>query len=543
MPHHEIAYWISFVLRLGAVGFACWYLSRLRSIEGLIVVGLTAIAASVQLAVGPLPGVRTYAFTLPFTAVVWLTVWFTGRSLVQRREAYRRLRRSEADLRATLESVSDAVFTTGASGAIDFVSPSAARLFGRPADQLQGTHVGAILGDAFPPSEGSLNSWPHALAAAAGERRVLIDAKPVADHGPSRTLYVCRDVTEQRDAETALQEALTQVSQLQERLEAENVYLRDEVRQHRAFEHIVGHSDALHAVLRKVEQVAETDATVLITGETGVGKELFARAVHGLSRRKKRSLVRVNCSTLPAPLIESELFGHERGAFTGATARRAGRVSLAHEGTILLDEIGDLPLELQPKLLRVLQEGEFERLGGTETIKVDVRVIASTNRDLAADVEAKRFRADLYFRLNVFPIVVPPLRERSEDVPELAHFFLERCQRTMHRPLNGLSKGSVERLVAYGWPGNVRELENVIERAAIAAEGPVVHIGPFEEVSNGSDRRAVGKLEDVERAHIIGVLEHTNWVVEGSAGAAAILGMNPSTLRSRLKKLRISRPG
>jgi transcriptional regulator with GAF, ATPase, and Fis domain len=283
---------------------------------------------------------------------------------------------------------------------------------------------------------------------------------------------------------------------------------------------------------------------VLIQGETGTGKELIARAIHQRSRHRERPLVKVNCAALPAGLIESELFGHEKGAFTGALGRQSGRFELADGGTIFLDEIGELPLELQAKLLRVLQEGEFERVGGSHTIKVDVRIIAATNRDLVEAVNIGAFRADLFYRLNVFPLTLPPLRERKEDIPSLVRCCLERLAKKLGKPLQALSDESLARVMRYSWPGNVRELQNVIERAAILASGPVVEIDEAldQRLPERDRSHPATTLQEVERAHILRVLEDTSWVIEGPRGAARILGLHPNTLRSRLQKLGIKNP-
>jgi formate hydrogenlyase transcriptional activator len=343
----------------------------------------------------------------------------------------------------------------------------------------------------------------------------------------------------------ALKKALSEVEDLKNRLQAENIYLQEEIKTEYNFEEIIGHSAALEKVKRKVEHVAPTEASVLIQGETGTGKELVARAIHNFSLRKNRPLVKVNCPALPAGLIESELFGHEKGAFTGAVSHKVGRFELADGGTIFLDEIGDLPLELQAKLLRVLQEGEFERVGGSRSIKVDVRVIAATNRDLKEAVEEGKFRSDLYYRLNVFPILVPPLRERKEDIPVLIRHFAVKYGVKLGKKIETISQEMMDVLQADPWPGNVRELENAIERAVIVTHTPEIRMDESLDVrlDADSDTQSSGTLEDIERAHILRVLEKTNWVIHGKRGAALVLGMNPHTLRSRLKKLGISRPG
>jgi len=319
-------------------------------------------------------------------------------------------------------------------------------------------------------------------------------------------------------------------------------YLMEEIRSDR--DAMVGDSPALRRVLEQIAQVSTTDSTVLIQGETGTGKELVARAIHERSPRRERPLVKVNCAALPRDLVESELFGHEKGAFTGATQQRRGRFELADGGTLFLDEAGELPLEAQAKLLRVLQEREFDRVGGTRSLRTDVRVIAATNRDLHARVAAGGFRADLYYRLNVFPIVAPPLRERRNDIPGLVRHFAAKAARKLGRTLDGISPAFVERAGAYDWPGNIRELENLVERAIIMSNGGVLDAVELFSPASPSEKApsvAAGDatLEEMERAHIRRVLERTRWVIEGERGAARILGLNPSTLRGRLRKLGI----
>ncbi len=348
-----------------------------------------------------------------------------------------------------------------------------------------------------------------------------------------------KEVETRRRAEADLRQALEEVDALKNRLEAENVYLQEEIQSH--FEEIVGDSEAIRKVLYKVEQVAATDATVLILGETGTGKELITRALHRLSRRRDRPLVKVNCAALPETLIESELFGHEKGAFTGALSRKTGRFELADSGTLFLDEIGDLPMDLQAKLLRVLQEGELERLGGTKTTKVDVRVVAATNRDLEKAMADGSFRPDLYYRLTVFPIEVPPLRERDGDIPLLVRFFIDSKRGPLGSRVEKIPQAVMERLVRYSWPGNVRELENVVERALILSPEKTLRL------EKGFGGAAVAaeepqRLSDVERAHILSVLEVCGWKIKGQNNAAERLGLPPPTLRDRMKKLGIVRP-
>jgi formate hydrogenlyase transcriptional activator len=353
----------------------------------------------------------------------------------------------------------------------------------------------------------------------------------------------------------ALQAALTEVETLRNRLHAENVYLQEEIRGEHNFVEMVGSSPALLEVLDKVDRVARTDATVLICGETGTGKELVARAIHDRSGRRQRPLVKVDCSAISAGLVESELFGHTKGAFTGAIERRVGRFELADGGTIFLDEIGELPPEAQVKLLRVLQEHEFEPVGSNRTVRVDVRVIAATNRNLGEAVQAGRFRADLFYRLNVFPIEVPPLRDRCSDVPQLVTFFLGRFSARFGKKVETVSDPVMERLLRYAWPGNVRELQNVIERAVILSPGPVLELDtdlaavsldqPAPSSLGAVDPEVsapLASLEDVAREHILAALRSTGGIIEGPRGAAHILKLHPNTLRSRMEKLGIKRP-
>ncbi len=339
--------------------------------------------------------------------------------------------------------------------------------------------------------------------------------------------------------------AYEEIKSLKDQLFQENVYLREEITLQCNFEEIIGADRSLLAVEKEVNQVARTDATVLLFGETGTGKELFARVVHQCSQRCDRPLIKVNCAALPAGLVESELFGHEKGAFTGALQRKIGRFELAHHGTIFLDEIGDIPPETQVKLLRVLQEHEFQRVGGTDTIQVNVRVIAATNRDLALAVENQTFRADLFYRLNVFPIHIPPLRERQEDIPLLAQYFVDKYAKLLGKSIERIHPESEKRLMNYAWPGNVRELENIIERAAILANGPILTIEeswPSVRLTKTSPSNGLVSLEDMERDYVLKVLQKTKWVVGGKKGAAEILNVHPNTLRSRLAKLGIEKP-
>jgi formate hydrogenlyase transcriptional activator len=339
--------------------------------------------------------------------------------------------------------------------------------------------------------------------------------------------------------------AYCQITELRDQLTQEKLYLQDELRSEMNYEEIIGNSAALRKVLRKVEAVAPTGSTVLIYGETGTGKELIARAVHSLSERRTNAFVKLNCAAIPTGLLESELFGHERGSFTGAVAQRIGRFELASLGTIFLDEVGEIPLDVQPKLLRVLQEREFERLGSSKTLRTDARLIAATNRDLGAMVSEQTFRSDLYYRLNVFPIRVPALRERAEDIPFLVRHFAQHFARNMKKQIDSISSETMNALLRYPWPGNIREMQNVIERAVILSRGSTLHVPSSDlrsRIGEVPEANGLATLEEVERKHIVTVLEQTNWVFAGPNGAAARLGLKRPTLQFRMQKLGITRP-
>ena len=382
----------------------------------------------------------------------------------------------------------------------------------------------------------------------------------ITNKGVIGIVVVMVDITERKKMEEALQQAhdkleqkveertvelrtaLSGIKTMKDQLEAENIYFREEIRTRGQFCNIIGHSDGLKYVLYRAEQVAPMNTTVLILGETGTGKDMIAAAIHDMSPRKDRPLITVNCAALPGNLIESELFGREKGAFTGADTRQVGRFEVAHGSTLCLDEIGELPLELQAKLLRVIQYNEFERLGSSHTIKADVRIIATTNRDLEEEVRKGRFRQDLYYRLNVFPITVPPLRQRKEDIPLMVQAFIERYSRKLGKQITSIQKETMKALQDYPWPGNVRELENIIERAVILCPGPVLHLADKLDISSFPMSSTMRSLEETERNQILKILSETRWRIEGKDGAAAILGLHPSTLRARMHKLGIVRP-
>jgi PAS domain S-box-containing protein len=473
---------------------------------------------------------------------------------LQRLHAEAAVREREEKLTRLVDSAMDAIVELDDGLRVTRMNPAAAKLFGDAAgtdfrrflSPGSGVRLGGLAADLGARAEGERSVWiPGALAARHASGAEFQAEATLSRFDVHRRVFyalILRNVNERLEAERRIR-SLT--------VEAE--YLREELAALAGFDDILGAGDALRGVLQAVKQVAATDATVLVLGETGTGKELVARAIHAASGRRARALVKVNCAAIPAALVESEFFGHERGAFTGATQRRDGRFALAHGGTIFLDEVAELPADLQAKLLRVLQEGEFEPVGSSQTRKVDVRVIAATNRDLVRAVSEGRFREDLYYRLNVVPIEVPPLRERGDDVVALAAAFAARVGKRMGRTIEPLSANDVARLRAYAWPGNVRELQNVIERAVItSADGQLdlarfLQAGPLSAPA-ATDRtrgaiRTVRELEELERESIIAALESAEGRVAGANGAAERLGTKPSTLRSRMKAFGIGRPG
>ena len=381
-----------------------------------------------------------------------------------------------------------------------------------------------------------------------GRKIMHLNARRIYDEGNQTRmiLLAIEDVTEReyykKHLEELVEERTAEIRKLKDQLEAERAYLQEEIKQEYNHENIVGNSDAINYVFYKVEQIAGTDTNVLILGETGTGKELVVRAIHGLSLRKDRALVKMNCAALPSNLIESELFGHEKGAFTGAHAKRLGRFEIADGATLFLDEIGELPLDLQPKLLRVIEDGEFERLGSSGTRKVDARIIAATNRELQAEVQKGAFREDLWYRLNIFPITLPPLRDRIDDIPPLVNFYIDRISKRMGKIIKIIPAGVMDALRQYHWPGNVRELENVLERAVINSSGPKLRLVDELKKPNKDAPRPAQTLENVERAYITQVLDQTGWKVSGKNSAAEILDLDRSTLRARMRKLNIRKP-
>jgi PAS domain S-box-containing protein len=475
------------------------------------------------------------------------------KALTKAEERQQALRESEQRFRITVETVPAMIWMVGTDMKCTYVNQRWLDFTGRTQAQESGTGwTEGIHADDY---ERTLKTYENSISERApfemeyrmrrhsGEYRWILDTGvPRFDNGGEFLGYIgsCVDITERKESEVALQTAHEELHQLKNQLEAENISLQQELQLDDKFGEIVGQSDAIKYVLFKVTQVAPTNTTVLITGETGTGKELVARAIHGASTRKNKPLIKVNCGALSPTLIESELFGHEKGAFTGAIARKQGRFELANGGTIFLDEIGELPPELQVKLLRVIQENEFERIGGSKTIKVDVRIIAATNRNLTAEVEKGTFREDLWYRLNVYPITVPPLRQRRDDIPLLVEHFTSIYAKKSGKTISSVSPRAMQSLEAHSWPGNVRELANVVERAVIHTQGSVLQlVDQWEPVV--SEPGATQTLEEVERDYIVRTLEKTGWRIEGKGGAATVLGLNPSTLRTRMLKLGIQR--
>ena len=483
--------------------------------------------------------------------------------IAERERAERRLRDSEEQYRSILENQTELVCRYLADTRLTFVNDAYCRHFGKRPDELLGRSFLELIPEGGrKAAEEQVRALTMTRQASTTEREAIlpngrtmwlqwVDYPVPRGEGPVVEIQsIGRDVTERRVAEEALRRAMSEMERLKEELQAENIYLREELVGAKGFEQIIGSSEALRKVLHQAEQAARTDSAILLLGETGTGKELLARAIHSLSPRNNGPFVAVNCAALPADLVESELFGHERGAFTGAVARQVGKFELANKGTILLDEVGELPLQVQAKLLRTLQEGEIQRLGGTKPLKVDVRIVAATNRDLAEEVRQKRFRSDLYYRLNVLPVTLPPLRERREDIPLLVNTFVTRVGRRIGKEISAVPQSVIEALQNYHWPGNIRELQNVIERTVVLTPGKSLRLlEPLDSTAIGAAPRHDGNqnalptddvpLAELERQYILRVLNKTHWRIDGPHGAAVILGLNSNTLRGRMRKLGI----
>lgn len=469
------------------------------------------------------------------------------RDISRRKSAEDAMRRSEAQLRAIFEHSPDAIIGADPRGKIVEVNGQVEKFFGYQRSELIGKPVEMLIPERFrnnhPNHRDDYQRSPRTRPMGVGlelfglrkdrtEFPVDIMLSPVDTPEGKMVLSVIRDLSEKKRAQEEL-----------ERREREKQYLEEELYTEHRFEDIIGESPVLKRLLKQVETVAATDVTVLILGETGTGKDLIARAIHQLSSRSGHSLVKLNCAAIPTGLLESELFGHEKGSFTGAIAQKIGRLELAHQGSFFLDEVGELPLELQPKILRALQEKEFERVGGTRTIPVDMRLIAATNRDLSQMVKDRQFRGDLYYRLRVFPIVLPPLRERREDIPLLVRYFVSKHARSMDRRIETIPPDIMKALVHWEWPGNIRELENFVERSVILTKGSTLR-APISELEMPPEAPSEGantSLEFAERDHILRVLRETKGVIAGANGAAARLGVKRTTLNSKLKKLGIAR--
>ena len=465
------------------------------------------------------------------------------------------LRASEEKYRRIVTTANEAIITTDEFFTVVFANQMALYLFdatenqiiGQPALSLVHPEDRHAFQQRFQDREtGKKDVYECRIRQLDGESCwVIVAASPVLDpNGAFKgSVGMLTDITQRKQAEIELTRAYAEIAQLKKQIEADNIYLQEEIKLEHDFDQIIGNSDEIKYVLYRLEQVAKTDSTVIILGETGTGKELFARALHNISNRADRPLIKVNCATLPEHFIESELFGHVKGAFTDARKDRQGRFELADRGSLFLDEIGEIPLALQPKLLRVLQDGEFERLGTNRTIKTDVRVIAATNRDLETLAKGGKFRQDLWYRLNVFPITIPPLRNRKADIPLLVNHFVRRLSKNIGKEITDVPESVMIELEAYDWPGNVRELEHVIERAIITSPGN--HLQLTESlISIGMDAHADSLMShaEMERDHILRVLGKSKWVIEGPHGAAKILDIHPNTLRYRMKKLAIKRP-
>jgi formate hydrogenlyase transcriptional activator len=468
------------------------------------------------------------------------------RDISDRKRAQEAVRRSEAQFRALFEFSPDAIVASDREGRITEVNARVESMFGYQRDELLGQPIDSLVPERFRhthparrkeyassvrvrPMGADLELYGRRKDGSEFSADIMLG--PVETENGHVVLSVIRDLTEKRKAEEALR-----------RSELQRSYLEEELNTEARFEEIIGESVGLKRVLKLVETVSATDVTVLILGETGTGKEVVARAIHELSPRNRHVMVKLNCAAIPAGLLESELFGHEKGAYTGAVDRKIGRLELAHEGTLFLDEIGDLPLELQPKILRALQEREFERLGSNKSIPVNVRLVAATNRDLTKMVDAGQFRSDLYYRLRVFPILLPPLRERREDIPLLVRYFVDRHARKLYKKIETIPDEAMRALTRWDWPGNIRELENFIERAVILTKGPVLH-APLGELEMPEETSPVldFSLEATEREHILRILRETKGKIGGTDGAAARLGLIRTTLNSKMKKLGIER--
>jgi len=533
------------VLMPGMDGFTvCEHLKAIPSTRDIPVLFMTALADTADKLKGFQVGAVDY-ITKPFQYEEVIARVQTHLTL---QKLKLELQEKEERLSRIFENAMDAIMTLDESGEIMLFNAAAEQMFrckaadriGRPVDRFLSPELYKTLinfRNGFPADKAIWVS-EGLTAVRADDESFPIEAtiSRVETTGQQLYILILRDINERKARQQAEAECNT--------LRGINLYLQEEVLASRDGEELIGNSPALHRAMELVKQVADTDATVLITGETGTGKELIARAIHNLSTRKDKTLVKLNCATIPENLAESELFGHEKGSFTGAIARKLGRFELANGGTLFLDEIGELPLEMQAKLLRVLQEGEFERVGGTQTLTCNVRVIAATHRDLAQFSQQGKFRADLYYRLNVFPINLPPLRERKEDIPFLVKHFIDKYAAKFGKKIQSIPERMMSDLQSYFWPGNIRELQHIIERAVILTKGSQLASVDCVNVMSAAPQAAspIVTLDEAERAHILRALDATSWRIAGNQGAAKILGVPSTTLRSRMEKLGISKP-
>jgi PAS domain S-box-containing protein len=478
------------------------------------------------------------------------------RDVTERTHAEEILRESEGKFRQLAENIREVFWIQERSGIV-YISPACEQIFGLNSESLI-KNPDLFLDIVHPEDkERVLSERQKGFA----NQEIAVEYRIVRPGGTIRWIYsrsfpvwlgedhvrivgIAEDITERKQMEELLQSRLREIEDLKDRLEAESAYLQEEIKLEHNFGNIIGRSDAMQYVFYRAQQISGTDTTILILGETGTGKELIARTIHENSSRRARPMVKVNCAVLPAGLIESELFGHEKGAFTGAVARKLGRFELANNTTLFLDEIGELPFDLQAKLLRVIEEGEFERLGGTQTIKVNARIIAATNRDLEKEMKEGRFRADLWYRLKVYPVTIPPLRERIDDIPLMVVHFVEKYSKQLGKTIQKIPAGLVEALKNYKWPGNVRELQHVIERAVINSLETTLQLADDLGRATIPQAPAMARdktLEELEREYILEILAKTGWKIDGRSGAAEILNLNPGTLRSRMRKLGIQK--
>jgi PAS domain S-box-containing protein len=473
-------------------------------------------------------------------------------NVIQHHNTFKQMLREKNWSEAVLESMPQLAYVFDSNGIMKRWNKNIEKVLGYSSEELKNMHIGDFIAEFDREKienisqkvyeDGGEQATEEALITKSGKiLHYYGSGKRAEIDGELYLIGMTIDISEKIEAQQKIEKQLEEINKLKEQLQKENYILRQEIRSSHEYKDIIGESDSLKYMLYRIEQVASQDTTVLLKGETGTGKGLFAYAIHQQSKRRDKPFITVNCASLAANLIESEFFGHEKGAFTGAIQRQIGRFELADGGTIFLDEIGEIPIKLQAKLLRVLQDGEFERIGNSKTIKVDVRIIAATNRDLEEDIQNMRFRKDLYYRLNVFPISITALRDRKSDIPLLVEHFIRMFNKKMGKNITNVPRKTMLNLQNYSWPGNIRELENVIERAFILSPGTTLIAEPLKEPGMNMEEE-FQSLAEFERSYIINILEKTLWRIDGTEGAARILDMHPETLRSRMRKLKIHRP-